>query len=160
MSKTAFSQGRVTQVDLNRYSGKWYVIASIPTRFDKNWTYVTESYTLRKDGKIDIFTTYHKGGDPKQHAVGSKGFPDAASRNVKWKVQFVWPFKADYLIEELADEYTYVVVGHPKRKYLYIMNRSGKMGQIQYEEILKRMAEKGYDLSKLQKTEQGFNDVR
>lgn len=160
MSKTAFSQSLVTQVDLNRYSGKWYVIASIPTRFDKNWTYITESYTLRKDGNIDIFTTYHKGGEIKERSVISKGFPDSASRNVKWKVQFVWPFKADYLIEELTDQYTYVVIGHPKRKYLYIMNRSGNMGQIQYEEIVNRVAAKGYDTLRLQKTEQGFNISR
>lgn len=156
MIETAYSQKRVTTVDLNRYSGKWYVIATIPTKFDKNWSYVTESYTPRKDGDIDIFTTYKKGEPQKERSFSSKGFPIAETNNIQWKVRIIWPFKAGYLIEELSDDYTYVVVGHPRQKFLYIMNRSGNMGHIQYEEIVKRMADKGYKVSKIQKVDQGF----
>ncbi|PBQ34136.1 hypothetical protein CNR22_20945 [Sphingobacteriaceae bacterium] len=143
-------------VDLNKFSGKWYVIATIPTGFDKEWDYTTETYTLNKKGKIDIYTTYCKKGEEKEKSVKSKGFPNKETFNISWKVQFVWPFKADYLIEELSPDYTYVVVGHPKKKFLYIMNRSGKMGQIQYNEIVERFKERGYDVSKLQKVKQGF----
>ncbi len=153
---TLHSQNKVTTVDLAKYSGKWYVIATIPTGFDKEWDYTTESYTLNKNGKIDIFTTFRKKGEEKERSVKSKGFPDKGTFNVNWKVQFVWPFKADYLIEELSPEYTYVVVGHPKKKFLYIMNRSGSMGETQYKEILDRFRAKSYDLSKLQKVKQGF----
>lgn len=154
---TLKAQTKVSIVDLEKYSGKWYVIASIPTKFDKNWSYVTESYTVNEKGKIDIFTTYKKDGSEKERSFSSKGFPITATNNIRWKVQIIWPFKADYFVEELAEDYTYVVVGHPKQKYLYIMNRSGKMGNIQYEELLKRFADKGYDISKLHKVDQGFN---
>ena len=150
------AQHKVTKVDLNKYSGKWYVIACIPTKFDKTWNYVTESYTINKKGTIDIYTTYKKGNDPKEHSVSSKGFPISETNNINWKVQFVWPFKADYLIEELAEDYTYVVVGHPKKKFLYIMNRTGKMGDIQLREIINRCREKGYDVSQMNKIAQGF----
>lgn len=153
---TPGSQNKVTVVDLERYSGKWYVIATIPTNFDKNWDYTTESYSLTKEGEITIYTTYRKKGELKERSVRSKGFPVKETHNVHWKVQFVWPFKADYLIEELPPEYSYVVVGHPKRKFLYIMNRTGKMGSLQYDEIIERCRQKGYDLSKLQKVKQGF----
>lgn len=153
---TLHSQTKVTSVDLDKYSGKWYVIATIPTGFDKDWDYTTESYTLNAKGKIDVFTTYRKKGEEKVRSVKSKGFPNKETSNVAWKMQFVWPFKADYLIEELSPEYTYVVVGHPKKKFLYIMNRTGNMGEIQYNEIVNRFKEKGYDISKIQKVKQGF----
>ncbi|MBA2613405.1 MAG: lipocalin family protein [Bacteroidetes bacterium] len=152
LTGSAYAQTQLKSINLDKYSGKWYEIASIPTGFDKNWNFVTESYTVNKKGKIDIYTTYKKGKSTKENAVRSKGFPDKESGNVKWKVQFFWPFKADYLVEELDDiNYSYVVVGHPKKKYLYIMNRSGSMGNIQYQEVIERCAKKGYDISKIRK---------
>lgn len=156
MTNSIRSQQKVTHVDLEKYSGKWYVIASIPTKFDKEWTHVTESYTVNKKGNVDIFTTYKKENSDRDKSFKSKGFPIATSNNVRWKVQIIWPFKANYLVEELSDDYTYVVVGHPKQKFIYIMNRTGKMGNIQYEEIVKRMSDKGYDIKLLKKVDQGF----
>ncbi len=115
---------------------------------------MTETYTVNKKGNIDIYTTYLKESDIKPRLVRSKGFPVQNSNNVKWKVQFIWPFKADYLIEEIDPNYFYVVVGHPKKKFLYIMNRTGKMEKIQYTEILERFAKKGYDISKIRRVMQ------
>lgn len=108
-----------TAVDLEKYSGKWLVIATIPTRFDKNWNYVTESYTVKKNGKIAIYTTYTKVGETKTKDVNSKGFPNKKNNNVTWKVQFIWPFRTDYLIEELGPDYSYVVVLATQRKAIY-----------------------------------------
>jgi apolipoprotein D and lipocalin family protein len=151
---TGMAQTNLKNIDLEKFAGKWFVIACIPTSFDKNWNYVTETYSVNAKGKIDIYTTYKKGNDPKQKDVRSKGFPDKKSNNVKWKVQFVWPFRADYLVEEVDNNYFYTVVGHPKKKYLYIMNRTGTMGDIQYKEILDRCAKKGYDTSQILKIQQ------
>lgn len=145
------AQNQPESIDLAKFSGKWYVIGVIPTRFDKNWNYVTETYTLNKKGTIDIYTTYIKIGETKTESVKSKGFPNKAKNNVMWKVQFVWPFRADYLIEEVDKNYIYTVVGHPKKKFLYIMNRTGKMDEALYNALAKKYADKGYDISKLRK---------
>ena len=144
----------VSKVDLTRYQGKWYVIACIPTKFDKEWNYVTETYSINKKGNIDIETTYFEDGSTKQGTVMSKGFPDKDSKNVKWKVQFVWPFKSDYLVEELSNDYSHVVVGHPEKKFLYIMNRAGRMSEETYISLLTSCGKKGYDLTKLRKVPQ------
>lgn len=148
---SGIAQTVLKSIDLEKYAGKWFVIAEIPTKFDKNWNYTTETYTVNEKGNMDIYTTYVKGNDTTQRSIKSKGFPVKDSKNIKWKVQFIWPFKADYLIEEIDTNYFYVVVGHPKKKFLYIMNRTGKMGNIQYEEILERFAKKGYNISKVRK---------
>ncbi len=150
------SQIKVSHLDLQKYSGKWYVISCIPTRFDKNWSHVIESYQVNARGNIDIFTTYKKEKNSPEKYVTSKGFPLKESNNFSWKVQFVWPFKADYLVEEINEDYTYVVVGHPKKKFLYIMNRTGLMGKLQYEEIVKRAVERGYDTTQLHRIDQSL----
>lgn len=154
LAKLAVGQQHVTTVNLDKYAGKWYVIASIPSSFDKDWTHVTESYALNTDHQIDIYTTYRKAGSDKEEYMTAKGFPEYDKSNVSWKVQIQWPLRADYLIEELADDYSYVVVGHPKRKYLYIMNRTGKMDEALYKKLVNLAKEKGYDVSELKKMQQ------
>ncbi|MDQ3111654.1 MAG: lipocalin family protein [Bacteroidota bacterium] len=142
----------VDTVDLNKYSGKWYVIGLLPTSYDKNWDYTTETYTLNKKGDYDIYTTYRKNG--KDKSVRSKGFINENSGNKKWKVQFVWPFRADYEIIELGQDYSYTVVGHPQKKFLYIMSRTSKMDDSLYNAIVKRCAENGYETAKMRKQAQ------
>jgi apolipoprotein D and lipocalin family protein len=139
------------KLDLLRYSGKWYVVGSIPTRFDKDWNYITETYMIRQDGTIDISTTYIKTGSTETKELRSKGFPKKEEKNLKWQVQFFWPFKVDYLIEEIPEDYSYVVVGHPKQKFLYIMSRNKAMDPTLYTAIVKRCKEKGYNISELRK---------
>jgi apolipoprotein D and lipocalin family protein len=46
------------------------------------------------------------------------------------------------------------VVGHPNRAYLWILSRTPKMDKNTYEEIVGRIKEKKFDISKLQKTVQ------
>jgi apolipoprotein D and lipocalin family protein len=70
-------------------------------------------------------------------------------------VQFFWPFKGKYWIIDLAPDYSYAVVGHPNRKYLWILSRNPKMSEEVYKQILVRIKENGFDINKLKMTEQG-----
>ncbi len=144
----------VSTVDLKKYAGKWYVVACIPTEFDKARNYICEDYKLVKGGKIAIETSYFEDNSRIQSFSSAIGFPDKESNNVRWKVQYVWPFKSDYLVEELAEDYSYAVVGHPQRKFLYIMNRSGRMPETTFIELLTLCGKKGYDLTRLRKVAQ------
>ena len=65
---------------------------------------------------------------------------------------FVW---ANYWVIDLADDYSYAVIGEPGRKYLWILSRTPKMDDAVYEKILGRIKEQGYDTSALVKTRQG-----
>jgi apolipoprotein D and lipocalin family protein len=139
----------VQKIDLHKYSGKWYVIGCIPMIFDRNWNYVIETYKPVGKMQVAIDTTYRTNG--KLKAVRAKGFVCKDSGNARWKVQYLWPFKADYWIIELGEHYSYTVVGHPKHHFLYIMCRRPKMEEHIYAAIVERCGQKGYDLSKLKK---------
>ncbi len=139
----------VAKLDLKKYAGTWYSLYSIPTIFDKGSRKTTTRYTLNKDGYYNVLTTYKKLDEEKIYSRESKMFPSEESSNGELKAQFVWPIKVDYWIIELAEDYSYVVVGHPDHKFLFIMARTRKMQKKTYDEIVSRCKNKGYDVSRL-----------
>jgi apolipoprotein D and lipocalin family protein len=144
----------VPQVDLQRYAGKWYEIASLPQRFQEGCTATTATYTLRDDGKLGVLNECRLGspdGEPKR-AEGYAKIADPAT-NAKLRVTFFWPFFGDYWILELGPEYEYSVVGHPSRDYLWILGRSPRLPQATLDGILERAAALGFDIARLRYTE-------
>lgn len=139
----------VENIDIMSYAGKWYSLYSIPTFMDKNWRETTETYVIHPDGYYAVFTTYKMQGDDEQKYIRSKLFVVRGTRNAEMKAQFVWPVKVDYWVIELAEDYSYVVVGHPKLKYLFIMSRKPEMPKELLKEVIERCHAKGYDTAKL-----------
>ena len=145
----------VPQVDLTRYAGKWYEIASYPQRFQKGCTCTTAEYTPTDKGFLVVENRCNKDSvNGKPSYIKGKVFADENSGNAKLKVQFLWPFKGKYWIIDLADDYSYAVVSHPNKKYLWILSRTPKMNDLSYNQITNRLVEKGFDLSKLLITKQ------
>jgi len=140
----------VKQVDLQRYLGVWYEIARYPNRFERDCVAATATYSLRDDGKIDVLNQCrHKTLDGKPKAVKGKAWIVDPVTNAKLKVSFFWPFSGDYWIIDLDDDYRYAVVGHPERKYLWILSRTPQMDEETYTSILTRLRTQGYDPAKL-----------
>jgi apolipoprotein D and lipocalin family protein len=139
----------VQKVDIVSFAGKWYSLYSIPTIMDQNWIETTETYVIHPDGYYAVFTTYKLVGIAERKYIRSKLFVVRGTGNAVMKAQFVWPFKADYWVIELAEDYSYVVIGHPKHKFLFIMSRTPFLQEKLLSEIIARCRSKGYDTSKL-----------
>ena len=145
----------VPNVDINKYSGKWYEIASYPQRFQKGCHCTTAEYTLSEKGYLIVENRCNRGSvDGKQSYIKGKAFVEKNSGNSKLKVQFIWPLRAKYWIIDLADDYSYAVVSHPSKKYLWILSRTPKMDDSVYKQIISRLKEKGFDVEKLKITKQ------
>jgi apolipoprotein D and lipocalin family protein len=143
----------VPYVDLGRYIGTWYEIATIPQRFQKDCVAVTATYTLREDGNIAVLNKCRKKTlDGELKEAKAKAWVVDKKSNAKLKVQFFWPFKGDYWIIELDPDYQFAVVGHPKRNYLWILSRAPKMDEVLYQDLIQRIANKGYDVSLIKRT--------
>ena len=143
----------VNAVNLDRYLGKWYEIASYPSWFQKGCIGSTAEYSLLSDGKIQVVNRCRK-GSPEGPLKESKGKAEVVdtTTNAKLKVWFFWPFKGDYWIIDLDPEYQWAVVGEPSRKYLWILSRTPAMEDTVYQGILERLLPKGYDPDKLRRT--------
>lgn len=143
----------VPHVDLKKYAGKWYEIASFPQRFQRGCTCTTAEYTLTDKAYIIVENRCNRDSiNGKQSYIKGKAFVIENSGNAKLNVQFFWPFKGKYWIIDLAEDYSYAVVGHPNKKYLWILSRTSKMNDSTYQEIISKIQEKGFDISKINLT--------
>jgi apolipoprotein D and lipocalin family protein len=145
----------VSEVDIDRFMGDWFVIANIPTFIEKDAYNAMESYRLDDDGTILTTFTFNKGGfDGPQKKYSPRGFIRDKSSNAVWGMQFIWPFKAEYRIIYLDADYTTTVIGRTKRDYVWIMSRARSISDQNYQDILKFLASQDYDVEKIQRVPQ------
>jgi len=149
LSSFKLPNATVEKVDLSQYAGTWYSLYSIPSSYDKGSRETTGKYTWNKSGYYDVVTSYKKPGSEEVHAISSKVYQVPGTNNAQMKAQFLWPFKIDYWVIELASDYSYVVVGHPEHKFLFIMSRKKSIDRKLYSDIVARCEARGYDVSKL-----------
>jgi len=146
----------VSHVDLDRYLGRWYEIASFPQRFQRGCVATRATYSRRDDGRIRVVNECRDrslDGELRQ-AEGVAWVAEDDGSNARLKVQFFWPFRGDYWIIDLDPDYQYAVVGEPSRDYLWILSRTRTMDPARYQEILRRIEAQGFDLERLNPTPQ------
>lgn len=136
----------VPHVDIKRYMGRWYEIASYPKWFEKGLTGVSAFYTLKGD-RVDVLNSGYKNGKL-QDAHGIARVVEG-SGGAKLKVSFFRPFYGKYWIVDLAEDYSWVVVSNPNRSTLWIMSRTKTMDAKLYQTILEKLKTNGFDTSKL-----------
>lgn len=143
----------VPSVDLARYSGKWFEIASFPMFFQRNCVGdTTAEYAAKANGDINVHNRCrtNSGFD---EASGNATLIDGFG-NSRLKVSFFWPFKADYWIIGLDPAYRWAVVGNPNRKYLWVLSRTAKLPPALLEAALASASQQGFDLTQLRYTPQ------
>jgi apolipoprotein D and lipocalin family protein len=143
----------VEEVNLEKYSGKWYDITHLPQRFQAGCKCVTAEYTPDKNYVRVVNTCVNEDTDESRDVKG-KAFPVKGSNNAKLKVQFFWPFKGDYYIIALEDDYSMAMVGAPNRKYLWILSRNKNPEQEKMDKYLELANNLGFDTSQLEYTDQ------
>jgi apolipoprotein D and lipocalin family protein len=140
----------VNQLDLNRYAGKWYEIARMPSRFEKGLKCVTATYTMQPNGKIEV---WNQGIDEQtlepEEVRGSAKVPDF-KEPAKLAVTFFWPFYGKYWVMDLDKDYEYALVGHPNREYLWILSRKPKLAEDTKAALLSKAKQLEFDTDKLE----------
>lgn len=143
----------VPNVDLKRYEGTWYEIAKYPNFFQRSCAKNTSArYTAKPDGTIEVVNRcVMKNGESKQVIGQATVVP--GSNNTKLMVGFGGPFKGAYWVIGLDEKkYSWALVGHPSRKFLWILSRTPKLSEAEYTKIIFLAESLGYDPSKLEPT--------
>lgn len=150
----------VSYVELNRYTGLWYEIASNPTAFEVGCVGTTAQYTARPDGIIDVENRCYirRIGGRERIASGAAAVVDTET-NAKLNVSFSGTDPSstgvgNYWILDLDSNYGYAAVGDPSGSYLWILSRTPTLDQSTYDGIISRLNAQGYDTSKLKQTVQ------
>ena len=145
----------VPHVDLPRFMGNWYVIATIPTHFEKNAYDAVEVYTLRPDGHVATSFHFRSGSfDGERKEIRSTGIVKQGSGNAVWGVQVFWPLQAQYIVAYLKEDYSQVIVARDARDYTWVMARTPTISEADYDDLLARVRALGYAMDKIRKVPQ------
>jgi apolipoprotein D and lipocalin family protein len=151
----------VDNLDPARYRGRWYEIARLPNRFqDKCVGDVIAEYQPRAEGGFVVVNRCRTASGEISDASGIARPVSGAPSSVL-QVRFapailsflpmVW---GDYQVLALDDEHSYSLVGTPDRKYLWILSRTPQLETGQYDRLVERARNQGFDVTKLTRTSQ------
>jgi apolipoprotein D and lipocalin family protein len=139
----------VTPFDKTKYLGKWYEIARMDFRFERNLNNTTATYSINSDGsiKVDNRGFNYKTKEWKQ-AIGKAKFRED-SNVAKLKVSFFGPFYSGYNVIALDSEYKYALVAGKDLSYLWILSRETTIPDDVKQNYLKIAEDLGYKTSAL-----------
>lgn len=145
----------VIHVDLPRYMGRWYVLAAIPTHFERDDFNPVETYRLEPNRKVCTRFRFRQGGfQGPLKTIHSTATIVPGTGNAQWKVYFFWVLREQYIVAWLAPDYSRVIVARDSRDYVWLMARTPQVSLPEYREMLARTRAMGYDVAKIRKSPQ------
>ncbi len=137
--------------------GTWFVLGYTPLVVDKEAHNGIEHYHLAENGDIETTYQFRKGSfDGELKTMTPVGRIYDAETNAEWRMQFLWPFKAAYVVMDLSDDYSTTIVAHPNRKYAWIMAREPEIPEADYERMLELLEKEGFDMAAMQRLPQNW----
>jgi apolipoprotein D and lipocalin family protein len=148
-------------VELDKFMGRWFVIANIPYSAEKGKVGTYVEYRTRPDGRMDDLYFFRKKNfsAPVERWEGVAWVVDNES-NARWKAQFIWPLSFDYLILETAPDYSWALVGHPSRDLAWVFSRSAEIDQALLTQLYEKLAAQGYNIEALKRVPQKPEHMR
>lgn len=153
-------------VDLNKYLGKWYEVASIPQSFQKKCiANTTADYSMGKNNLIVVTNSCDTKSGEKSVAIGRAKIVNDSDPS-KLKVTFVklidwiFAFGGAYWILDVDAGYNYALVGDPSREYAWILSRTPFFSNDKLILAEKHFKSQGYDTYKILSSVQtnGFSE--
>ncbi|MEM7232032.1 MAG: lipocalin family protein [Planctomycetota bacterium] len=142
----------VQSVDLDRFMGRWYVVAHIPTSLEAEAYDATETYSKTESGEIDIRFRFREGSheaEEQEHQFSARVEDDESS--AVWGVQPFWPLRLEYRVIYLDKTYETTIIGRTRRDYAWIMTRDPRVPDARLEALVDKLSENGYELDALRR---------
>jgi apolipoprotein D and lipocalin family protein len=146
----------VPRVDLKRYEGQWFEIAKYPNWFQRGCVADTSAeYSAQPDGSIRIVNRCRQKNGSIREARGQATVVPG-SHNAKLRIRFAGsPIAGDYWIIGLDEKnYSWALVGHPSRQFLWILSRNPRLHSQTYSDIVALAGKLGYKSARIEKTTQ------
>jgi len=152
----------VPNLDIDSYMGEWHQIAAIPAWFQRKCVGNTTA-TYENTGDYIKVTNSCMEQDGKQKVASGLArinikFSDSARLQVTFASIFgkwIWWFQGDYWVMYLDHGYTTSIVGHPDRKYLWILSREKELAPEKLKELEGKIRGQYYDTCNINITQEG-----
>ncbi len=144
----------VNNFDINQYLGRWYEIARLDHKFEKNLTFVTADYRKISATEIEVINRgYNPTTQKWTEATGVAKFVQEKTIG-HLKVAFMVPFYASYVVFDLDKQYQYAIVTGYNRDYLWLLSRTPTVTEAVYQHFLQQAKINGFNSEKLIKVSQ------
>ncbi|CAE7633924.1 TIL [Symbiodinium pilosum] len=156
------------KLELHRFMGSWYVLAHIPVKLvNEHLAHnAVETYSWdEKKQRIGVHYRFNeKALDGRINDSYQRGWVWNKDTNAEWRVSPKLPLlgyffsycglKLPYIIVDCASDYSSAIVGYPSRTYLWILSRKPAVSDAEYQKLIEKSKELGYDEAKIRKVPQ------
>lgn len=146
-------------VDLNRYAGRWYIIANIPYFAERGevGSYFDVSFP---GGKVhDVYTGRPGNFAARPDVFTMHGYVVPGTGNARWRESPFWPLYLSYLVLYVGPDYRTALVGYPGGGYGWVLSRTPSMDVATYRGLLARFAALGYDITRFRRVPQSPAEI-
>ena len=137
-----------TEIDINKYLGKWFEIARIPSNFEPDLTNVTAEYLKNDNGTIKVINSGYNFGD----RVSIEGVAKITDKDDVLLLSFFKDIETEYKILAITQDYSYALVGGSDPDYLWMLGRDEIMPTNIYKWFQEVALEHAYNVEKLKIT--------
>lgn len=147
----------IASLDVARYMGTWYEIAKYPNSFQNKCARNTRAdYQPKPDGTVQVLNRCVMADGKTTEALGAArqvGPADSPKLQVRFApawlsfLPMVW---GNYWVIDLDAQYQLVAVSEPEREYLWVLSRTPKVEPAAYQALLARLAQRGFDMTRLE----------
>lgn len=149
-------------INLGKLMGSWYVLAHVPVFIEKNAYNAVETYKWEPEHQwFSVKYRFNEGApdgklsesEQRGYVHNDKTFTDL---RVSPRLPLIGytPIRMPYIICDLADDHSSVIVGYPSRSYLWIMARKPCLPEAEYAELVAKAEAMGYDPKLIRKVPQ------
>ena len=147
----------IPSLNVPRYMGTWYEVAKYPNRFQKNCASNTSAvYEAQPNGGVRVTNRCTEvDGKFKEAAGEARQIGNATSPKLEVRFAPAWlsflPFVwGDYWVIDLDGDYQLAAVSEPSREFLWILSRTATPNSEAYNQLLEKLAKKGFDLKRIE----------
>ena len=143
----------LANVDLERMSGGWYIVATIPNFFEKGIVDTRDVLTPNTAGDVihEDFYARRGGFDAERKHLQATIFVLPATGNADWRVQPLWPLRLPFQIYYVDPEYRFALFGEQNRDLGWVYSRTPTISDADYAALLERFRGFGYNTSRFRK---------
>jgi apolipoprotein D and lipocalin family protein len=142
-------------VDIARYIGKWYTVATLPQFYTRSCKGQTAEYQVLNERQISVLNTCIKKNGETKDIEGVATIINLQT-NAELEVKFdtfwnrIFNVKGDYTIIKLGEGYDTVMVGSKDRKSLWIMSRTPAINEAVYKDYVVNASYLNFKVEKLE----------
>lgn len=150
----ALVPGPQQPLDLERYMGRWYVIARVPNVVERGHVGSYNEYTLDADGDVRIHYHYREGLDAQPEQLRLRASVNQDSGNRRWRTWFYKVVPTHTEVLEVAPDYSWALIGYPGREMGWVVSREPDIDPVLYRQLALRLAEHDVDTDRLRRVVQ------